>query len=478
MTPLFKGPQRIGARISLTYSLLLIAALSFFAIGTSALLFLQMRAQLVHFAVQDVETVEGLMSIAPDGRFLMRDDYHNHPESKRVLEHYLEVLAPDGTILYRNDRLGSLKLGGAIESSEGVGGYSPRSISLPDGTPLVIVSRRHNLQGRTVIIRLAHSEEPVWHALKQFWAAAAVMFPVMLLLAAAVGFRMSHRILAPVRSIASQAELITSSRLHERIPTNGTGDELDQLAETFNRTLTRLDLSFTQLRQFTADASHELRTPLAAIRSVGEVGLARDGSREEYRELVASMLEEVNRLTRLVEELLLIARGDAGVIPLNLRPLKVVEFVRDTIALLEPLAEEKSQRLELLAPLDEQIQADPLFLRQALINVLHNAIKYSPVNAKTVVRIEYGPASHGVMIAVHDEGPGLSPEQISRVFDRFYRVDQGRSRDAGGFGLGLAIAQWAVKAHQGKFEITSTPGAGSEFRILLPAASKSDQRSA
>ncbi len=429
-----------------------------------------MRSQLVHFAVQDVETVEGLMSISPEGRFLVHDDYHNHPESKRVLEHYMEVLAPDGTILYRNDRLGALKLGGPLAATEGVGGYSPRSMRLPDGTPVVVVSRRHNLQGRTVIIRLAHSEEPVWRALEEFWAAAAIMFPVMLLLAAAIGFRMSHRILAPIRSISSQAELITSSRLHERIPVNGTGDELDQLAETFNRTLTRLDLSFTQLRQFTADASHELRTPLAAIRSVGEVGLARDGSREEYRELVASMLEEVNRLTRLVDELLLIARGDAGAIPLNLRPLKVVEFVRDTITLLEPLAEEKAQRLELAAPLDEEIQADPLFLRQALINVLHNAIKYSPVNAKTIVSVECNSAGKIVTIAIQDEGPGLSPEQIARVFDRFYRVDRGRSRDVGGFGLGLSIAQWAVRAHNGTIEVTSIPGEGSKFKISLPTS--------
>jgi signal transduction histidine kinase len=150
-----------------------------------------------------------------------------------------------------------------------------RAGTLADETRVVMVSRRHSIDGHAVLIRLAHSEEPVWRALKQFLAAASLMFPLMIGAAALAGRRMSRRILAPVQSIASRAEQITSNRLHERIPVNGTGDELDHLAEVFNQTLTRLDRSFQQLRQFTSDVSHELRTPLAAIRSIGEVGLER-----------------------------------------------------------------------------------------------------------------------------------------------------------------------------------------------------------
>jgi heavy metal sensor kinase len=463
-----RRPARIGTRLALSYIFITAGSMVLFTVGTAAVLFLQMRAQLAHFAIQDIETVEGLLSVTPGGGVTVRDDYHNHPESKQVLEHYLEVRAPDGQILYRNDRLGSRSLGGAPIADEGVGGYSERSGKLSDGTRVVMVSRRHSLDGHPILIRLAQSEEPVWQALDRFLIAAALMFPVMIASAAVLGYRASRRILAPVRNIASLAAQITSSRLHERIPARGTGDELDHLAEVFNSTLTRLDESFRQLRQFTSDASHELRTPLAAIRAIGEVGLERDGTRQEYRELVGSMLEEVTRLTRLVDDLLMISRGDSGAIRLNCAAVCILDLALDTVALLEPLAEEKEQQLLVWGDGGVCIQADPVLLRQALINVVHNAIKYSPPRAITTLRVEREQAD-SVVISVHDEGPGIAPEHAARIFDRFYRVDSGRSREAGGSGLGLAIVQWVVQAHKGAVSVTSAPGGGSVFRITLPA---------
>ncbi len=462
-------PRRLGTRLALSYILLLAGAMVVFTSGTAAVVFFQMRAQLAHFAVQDIETVEGLLALTRDGKLKVRDDYHNHPESKQILEHYLEVLTPDGTVLYRNERLQNRSLGGASLAGEGIGGYSQRSATLSDGTRVVLVSRRHSVEGTVLLIRLAHSEEPIWHALGEFLAAAALLFPLMMAAAALAGYRMSRRILEPVQLMASRAGEITSSRLHERLPVNGSGDELDHLAQVFNQTLTRLDESFRQLRQFTSDASHELRTPLASIRSVGEVGLARDGTREEYRELVGSMLEEVNRLTRLIDELLMISRGDAGAIRLNFSVTGAFDLARETVTLLEPLAEEKQQRLILSGDESAAILADPVFLRQALINILHNAIKYSPPGSATTVRVaRENPQS--VSISVHDAGPGIAPEHTARIFDRFYRVDQGRSRDAGGFGLGLSIAQWAVEAHQGVISVSGAADEGSTFRITLPGA--------
>jgi heavy metal sensor kinase len=462
-----KTPKRLGTRLTLSYIFLLAGAMLLFTGGTGAVLFLQMRAQLAHFAVQDIETVEGLLSFTPGGQLKVRDDYHNHPASKQILEHFLEVLAPDGTVLYRNDRLLNRALGGTPLTDEGIGGYSERSGVLSDGTRVVMVSRRHSLDGRPLLIRLAHSEEPVWHALEEFLTAAVLVFPLMMGAAAIAGYRMSRRILEPVQNMAARAGEITSSRLDERLPVNGTGDELDHLAEVFNQTLTRIAESFRQLKQFTSDASHELRTPLAAIRSVGEVGLARHGTREEYRELVGSMLEEVNRLTRLVDELLMISRADSGSIHLKYAAVGVFELARETIALLEPLAEEKEQQLVLAGDEDATIQADPVFLRQALINILHNAIKYSPTGATTLLRVAKD-NPHSVTISVQDAGPGIAHEHLARIFDRFYRVDQGRSRDAGGFGLGLSITQWAVEAHRGSVSVSSARGQGSTFRITLP----------
>jgi signal transduction histidine kinase len=186
------------------------------------------------------------------------------------------------------------------------------------------------------------------------------------------------------------------------------------------------------------------------------------------------MLEEVNRLTRLVDDLLMIARGDSGSIKLKLSEVHVLDLARDTVALLEPLADEKNQRLEVSGSEDAVVQGDPVFLRQALINVVHNAIKYSPEEAVTSIGVEHDGAG-GVVISVRDSGPGIAPEHRERIFDRFYRADPGRSRDAGGFGLGLSISQWAVEAHQGRISVVSVEGGGSTFRIQLPLGDCKDE---
>jgi heavy metal sensor kinase len=345
---------------------------------------------------------------------------------------------------------------------------------LGDGTRLIVGSRRHSVDGRPVVIRLAQSEEPVWDAVKKFLLAAALIFPIMVGAAVLAARRMSRRILTPVQLIASQARRISSSSLHERVPLNGTGDELDDLADVFNQTLTRLGASFQQLRQFTSDVSHELRTPLAAIRSVGEVGLARNGTREEYRELVGSMLEEVGRLTNLTDELLMISRADSGAIQLRCSDIGARGLVRETVAMLEPIAEEKRQRIILEGEGDGVIHADPVLVRQALINILHNAIKYSPPATDISVGLDTAD-SEAVTISVTDAGPGIAPEHLKRIFDRFYRVDQGRSRAEGGFGLGLSIAQWVVKAHKGELEVASAPGHGSTFEITLPRSRRQEE---
>ena len=468
-------PVSLGTRLILSYVLLAAVIMAIFTLGTGITLYAEMRAQLARFAVEDIETVEGLLALTPDGRVTVREDYHNHAESKKVVDHYIEVLSPGGRVLYRNNRLGSLALGGSPIANEGVGGYSETWIPLPDGTRVLRVSRRHVVEGSPVLIRLAQSAEPIERALLLFGGAAALMFPLVIAVATLAARRMSNRILAPVQNIAVRAGEITSSCLHERIPVNGTGDEIDRLAEAFNGTLARLDDSFRQLRQFTSDASHELRTPLAAIRAIGEVGLERDGSRQEYRELVGSMLEEVSRLTRLVDDLLMISRGDAGFLQLNLCTIRVLDLVRDTAALLEPLAEEKNQTVELSGDEMAVVDGDPVFLRHALINLIHNAIKYSPRFAVTFVGVERSPHDH-VTISVRDAGTGISPEHLPHVFDRFYRVDSGRARLAGGFGLGLAITQWAVAAHKGRIQVASTPGQGSTFEIVLPEAAGSSER--
>jgi len=340
-------PTHLRTRLTLWFVSALAGLLILGWGATVAILFRQLQSQLDHFAIQEIETVEGLMYFTPQGELQMHEDYHNHPESKDVIDRFLEVLSPGGAVLYRNDRLGERRLGGAPFAGEGVGGYSVRSERLADGTRVRMVSRLHSLDGRPLLIRLAHSEEPLWSRIDELSLASLLALPLVLALAGFAGYGLVRRALRPIELMARRAQEITPQRLHERLPNNNADDELGQLARVFNETLARLEQAFEQLRRFTADASHELRTPLAAIRSVGEVGLQKDGTRAEYRDIIGSMLEEVNRLTSLVDNLLTISRADAGSLQLERVPIPVMQLMRDAAALFEVLAEEKALTLTL-----------------------------------------------------------------------------------------------------------------------------------
>jgi heavy metal sensor kinase len=436
--------------------------------GTFALLFLQLRSQLDHFAIQEVETVEGLLYFTPRGELQMREDYHNHPESKDVIDRFVEVLSPEGSVLYRNERLGDRLLGGLPFAGEGVGGYSVRSERIAGGTRVRMVSRMHSLDGRRVLIRLGHSEEPLRSSIKEMLVASLIVLPLVLAAAGFAGYGLVRRALGPIQEMARRAQEITPQRLHERLPNEHADDELGQLARVFNETLARLEQAFEQLRRFTSDASHELRTPLASIRSVGEVGLQKDGSRAEYRDIIGSMLEEVNRLTSLVDNLLTISRADAGSLQLQMARIGVMQLARDAAALFEILAEEKALTLVVAGDEAANIQGDRLFLRQAVMNVLHNAVKYSPVGGTISVRVQK--SADTVTVEIEDSGPGVPLEDRSKIFDRFYRVDKARWRESGGAGLGLSITKWVVEAHAGQITLESGPAQGCLFRVRLPAA--------
>jgi heavy metal sensor kinase len=461
-------PTHVRTRLTVWYVAGLASVLVLSWSLTAAFLFFQMRKQLDHYAVQDIETVEGLLYFDVIGRLLLHEDYHNHPESKLVLDRFLEVRSPDGQVLYRNEHLANQGLGGRLIPGEGQGQYSNRSVHLADGTPVRMVSRSHILFGRPVLIRLGYSERPIWLQFEEFGAASVLALPIVLVLAGIAGFILTRNALAPLEEMARRAEQITTERLHERLAVGEGGDELDHLARVFNGLLSRLQESFEQLRRFTSDASHELRTPLASIRSVGEVALQKNGDREQYHDTIVSMLEEVNRLTALVDNLLTISRADAGRIQLHPTVFPVMGLAREVVALLDTLIEEKSLAFTIEGDEAASLRGDRAFLRQAFVNVIHNAVKYSPPGGPISVRIAVEP-SGSVQVEVADSGPGIPPEHATRIFDRFYRVDESRSREAGGAGLGLSIAQWAVRMHGGEIRLLSTPGRGCTFQICLPS---------
>jgi heavy metal sensor kinase len=461
-------PRHVRTRLTLWYLVVLASVLVLSWGLTASFLFLQMRSQLDNYAVQDIETVEGLLYFDAGARLNLREDYHNHPESKQVLERLVEVRSTNGAVLYRNQRLGDQPLGGNLTPGEGQGGYSIRSARLADGTTVRMASRRHTLDGRPIVIRLGYSEQPIWARFEELAIATLFAVPIVLALAGLGGYVLAKRALMPLEQMARRAEEITSERLHERLPTGDADDELGHLARVINNLLARLELSFEQLRRFTSDASHELRTPLTSIRSVGEVALQKDGTREQYRDTIGSMLEEVNRLTVLVDSLLTISRADAGRIQLHPTVFSAMDLAREASGLFEVLAEEKHQLITVQGDEAVSVKGDRVFLRQALVNVIHNAVKHSPMGGEISVGV-HCEAAGGIRIEIADSGPGIAPEHSERIFDRFYRVDESRSRDAGGAGLGLSIAQWAIRVHGGGIQLLSTPGAGCIFQILLPS---------
>jgi heavy metal sensor kinase len=460
-------PHNVRTRLTVWYVAVLTGALLIYGAGASAFVLFQFRNQLDRLAIQDLETIEGFLDFGSDGKVFLQQADHDHPYPGKLEERLLEVWSKEGTLLYRNELLGDRALGGPPEPEEGIASYSQRSIRLSDGTRVRLVSKRHNLQGRSTLIRLGFSEEDLW---QRFWQAVIGLvtgLPFALGLAGFAGYFLARRALSPIERMARRAHEINAERLDARLDVENPNDELGLLAQAFNETLTRLQRSFEQLRRFTSDASHELRTPLTAIRSVGEVGLQKQGGTDHYREVIGSMLEESGRLSHLVESLLAIARTDAGQIRVERVPIAILPLVREAASLIEVLAEEKDQELSIEGTDPVEVLADPVILRQVLINLLDNAIKYSPTGETIWIRVR-GIDDRIVAIEVEDRGPGIALEHQDKVFDRFYRVDEARSREAGGAGLGLAIAKWGAEIHGGRLELHSPAGAGCLFRFLLP----------
>jgi heavy metal sensor kinase len=308
--------------------------------------------------------------------------------------------------------------------------------------------------------------------LLEFLGVLALAMPFAVAVAGLAGYRMAGRALAPLDEMASTTEQITASRLGDRIPVENANDELGHMAQVLNGLLARIEESFEQLKRFTSDVSHELRTPLASLRSVGEVGLQREHDAAEYENIIGSMLEEAEKLSSMIDALLSIAHADSGTAELHRTVFDLADLVQESVAIVSVLAEEKTQTISIKGDAGVCVSADRNFLRMALINLLDNAVKYSPVGS--VIKLCWDSSSkqnHNtslVKLTVEDEGPGVPERERQRVFQRFYRLDEARNRDSGGAGLGLAIAKCLVQAHGGEITLDSGSKGGSVFTIRLP----------
>ena len=448
--------MRLTAWYAAVLSLMLVAyaAATFIAVRHE---FLEQLDDQLH---EDFETAEGFLAPTGDGRVAWSGDGRHDPDNDE--DRGSDVWLASGEQVYRSGASASLP---------------PVALAATTAQPRYesIVANRQSWRtltgttlvgGRAVVLRVSRAEGRLRGQLWEILVVLVLGLPVIVVLAGVGGYVLARRALTPLDHLASEARRITAERLHERLSVPNQDDEIGRLAAVINDAFARLESSFAQLRRFTADASHELRTPLAVIRGLGEAALGETRTPVEYKEAMGSMLEEVDRLTNLVDTLLRLSHGDAGTVRLARRAVDVGQLTRDAVSSLGILAEERNQRVTVDAADGIVVTADRLVLREAITNVVDNAIKYSPPASSIRVRVYAdGDQAH---LTVADEGPGIAAQDRQRIFDRFFRLDEARSRASGGAGLGLAIAKWAVEANGGRISVDNGANQGSVFRIVLP----------
>jgi heavy metal sensor kinase len=378
---------------------------------------------------------------------------------------WVQVWRGDRTlVVYRNDEAARTPVPESRSVAEGI-----VTLSTSAGDRIRIMTQRGVLSGpfapSRVVIQVGRPEITMDEQLRNLALIFALGLPLAVALAGVGGYFLARRALAPIERMTSHARTITAERLADRLPIDNPDDEMGRLASVFNQTLGRLEQSFEQMRRFTADVSHQLRTPLTAIRSVGEVAL-RAGRRDEasYRAVIGSMLEETDRLAVLVDRLLTLSRAEMHQSTLSPDSVNLAELAQDVAGHLGVLAEEKGQSLSVDASGTATAVVDRVVLRQALINLVDNAIKFTPIGGQVSIRVS---GSNGVaLVDVSDTGPGIPAEGRERIFDRFYRADEAAGT---GTGLGLSIAKGAVEANGGELKLAYSGPDGTTFRITLRA---------
>lgn len=322
------------------------------------------------------------------------------------------------------------------------------------------------LDTRFYKIRVAYPEDELTEVLQNLFSIFLYLIPIVLILSVIGGYFLAKQSLKPVHDITLTAQEITATNLRKRIAITNPNDELGRLAETLNSMIARLEESFEQVKQFSMDASHELRTPLTIMR--GEIEVALQGTRTptSYKKILASLLDEVVRMSNIVEGLILLAKADSGTATLSKRAVNLGKLIEEITEDAIVLAEQKqiSVAVEKLEPVT--IQGDELRLRQMVLNLVDNAIKYTPEHGSIFISLIK--ADGTAKLTVRDTGMGIPQEEITKIFDRFYRVDKSRSRLPDGLGLGLSIAKWVAESHDGKIEAYSSLGSGSTFVVSLP----------
>ena len=453
-------PRSIGARLTLWYAGAFSAAL----LLLGGAMWFTMQQSLYHAIDQSLhDRIAGIR--------VFIDEHKNRLYMDEVKEEFyahgdlFQVRDADRRWVHQADTLRG-------EATPGVADLPPEGRLENVGTsagPLRFLSQNLDIDGRTYTVQVAAPLRDLQQGLNDALWVLIPMFPIALLLASACGYWVSRRALAPVDRITQTARTVTAENLAQRLEVPPTGDELARLSETLNEMIGRLESSFHKISQFTADASHELRTPLAIVRTTAEVAL-RAPTNDEHREALEQIVAEVGRTSQLLDNLLVIAKADAGS---ELRKTRVdaALVAREAAAEIAVLA--RMKHIDFVIDLPDApvcVMADPQALRRLFLILLDNAVKYTAVAGRVELTLEEREGD--AWIRVRDTGIGIPADDQPLIFDRFYRVDRARSRSHGGAGLGLAIGRWIVGVHEGEIFVESELDRGSLFSVRLPVVGR------
>jgi signal transduction histidine kinase len=469
-----KSPIRkqLRTRLTLWYMAVLGVILGVYVLLVLAFQYALVTRQIYHDEVQDVVTVEGLLSFDSQGTLQLQQNYFSHPRSHLLIDRLMEIRDPSGVVLYRSPALNGMSLGGPSLPDEGDESFNERVVRLADGSHAFVISHIHAMQGRTVLIRLGYSLVPFRERMLQFLGILLIAVPITLLLAGFAGYAIAKRALMPLAQMAATAEKITATNLNNRIEIENPDDELGHMGRVLNHLLQRLEEAFVQLQRFTADAAHELRAPLASLRTVGELALREESSVDGYREAVGSILEETSRVNQTIDGLLLLAKAEAAQPGVACTSFSLVELTGEVMSVLEVLVEERQIHVKERGHQSTSalVHSDRGLVRAAIMNILHNAIKFSPIGSS--LRIDF--ANHQssqrfVELSVQDQGPGIGPSEHEKVFDRFFTSANRETVSMAGSGIGLSLAKLVIERNGGEifFDPSVSEGARCVVRLLV-----------
>ena len=352
---------------------------------------------------------------------------------------------------------------GAIEKLLRGSGPILETITIPNRSDEVRIL--YAMLSPTVIVQVGQAMESQARLLDAFKRIFIITMSFLIILAAGVGWFMARRAVSGIEAVTHTAQKISGGSLQERVPVKPRGDEIDQLATTFNQMVDRIQTLLTEIKEMSDNIAHDLRSPVTRIRGTAEVTLTTGKSLDDYENMAASTIEDCDRLLDMINTMLLISKTEAGVEKPSREEVDIAALIRQACEIFQPIAEDKNVRLSHRAAEKTLIFGDTRMLQRMLSNILDNGVKYTPSGGKIKVSLTES-ESRDLVISVNDTGVGISKADLARIFERFYRCDQSRSQP--GTGLGLSLARAIARAHGGDITVTSTVNQGSNFNITLP----------